>query len=252
MKAKAFTLIELLVVIAIIAVLMGVLMPSLNKARDNARRIHCVSNTKSLALGWTMYKDENDDNLVPGATGRGQWVDAPTGGGSASLAEKKAAASRGLLFPYVGKSVAVYHCPSDKRSQTLLPAYVTFSIAGGANGEGWQGSYRQVRKYTEIKNPNAKYVFIEEVDTRGYNENSWVMHLTNRTWVDPPAMWHSQRTTFGFADGHAEMHVWNDKYFIEWVDKAMHTPSSFTFDLTPPADERTDIDYAINGFPRVQ
>ena len=60
MKTKAFTLIELLVVIAIIAVLMAILMPTLRAAKDHARRIHCVSNVKTLALGWFIYQDDND------------------------------------------------------------------------------------------------------------------------------------------------------------------------------------------------
>ena len=60
MKRRGFTLIELLVVIAIIAILMAVLMPALNIARDQARRIHCISNVKNLTLGWLLYKDDND------------------------------------------------------------------------------------------------------------------------------------------------------------------------------------------------
>ena len=73
MKTKAFTLIELLVVIAIIAVLMAILMPTLRAAKDHARRIHCVSNVKTLALGWFIYQDDNDGELVPGHTNPGQW-----------------------------------------------------------------------------------------------------------------------------------------------------------------------------------
>jgi prepilin-type N-terminal cleavage/methylation domain-containing protein len=68
MKTKAFTLIELLVVIAIIAVLMAILMPALRAAKDHARRIHCISNVKYLALAWFMYQDDNDGELVPGHT----------------------------------------------------------------------------------------------------------------------------------------------------------------------------------------
>ena len=66
---KAFTLIELLVVIAIIAILMAVLMPALNRAREGGKRAACLSNLKQLALAWNMYADENDDRLVNGATG---------------------------------------------------------------------------------------------------------------------------------------------------------------------------------------
>ncbi|HEC03835.1 MAG TPA: type II secretion system protein, partial [Phycisphaerales bacterium] len=81
MKRRGFTLIELLVVIAIIAILMAVLMPALNIARDQARRIHCISNVKNLTLGWLLYKDDNDDRLVGGHPARTSdaWMLPPRG-----------------------------------------------------------------------------------------------------------------------------------------------------------------------------
>ena len=60
----AFTLIELLVVIAIIAVLMAVIMPSLNRAREMGKRAVCMNNTKTLALAWTLYSSENNGIIV--------------------------------------------------------------------------------------------------------------------------------------------------------------------------------------------
>ena len=68
MKTKAFTLIELLVVIAIIAILMAILMPALHAARDQAVRTHCISNTRSLAYAWFLYKDDYDDKIVSAMT----------------------------------------------------------------------------------------------------------------------------------------------------------------------------------------
>ena len=60
LKRRGFTLIELLVVIAIIAVLMGILMPALKKAREQARAIVCLANQRTLAQAYVMYADENE------------------------------------------------------------------------------------------------------------------------------------------------------------------------------------------------
>ena len=63
-KTKGFTLIELLVVIAIIAVLTGILMPGLRKARDAARRISCGNRLRQWGQAITMYSGDNDDRLM--------------------------------------------------------------------------------------------------------------------------------------------------------------------------------------------
>ncbi len=246
MKTKAFTLIELLVVIAIIAVLMAILMPSLRLARDQARRVHCVSNVKTLALAWFMYKDENDDKLVGGNTDPGNWVGRPNPS-QAPIEEQYDAIMRGLLYPYT-KTVKVYHCPADRREAGVNVAFLTFSIPGGANGESWSG-YTRAKIYGDLKRPATKYVFVEEMDTRGTNIGSWQMNPGPKTWVDPMAMWHNHRTTLGFADGHAEMRQWTDKSLIDWLEKAMYSPNSFSFSMTPPAEDFTDVDYMAENFP---
>ncbi|UCD50834.1 MAG: type II secretion system protein [Phycisphaerales bacterium] len=245
MKSKAFTLIELLVVIAIIAVLMAILMPSLRLAKDQARRVHCISNVKTLAMGWFMYKDENDEKLVGGHTDPGNWVGRPPS--DATLEQQWQAIREGLLFSYVGEEVDVYHCPADTRKQGINIAFLTFSIPGGANGELWD-EYNPAKIYGDIKQPATKYVFVEEADSRGTNIGSWQMYPRSRRWVDPVAMWHNKKSTLGFADGHAEMHQWNDKSFIEWNLKAMYR-EGFSFNMTPPADEYEDVDYMAEHFP---
>jgi len=73
-KRKGFTLIELLVVIATIAVLMGILMPALHKAKKQAVKTICRANLKQQGVGFTMYAADNNYQLPKQPVGAGPWL----------------------------------------------------------------------------------------------------------------------------------------------------------------------------------
>ncbi len=253
MKTRAFTLIDLLVVIAIIAVLMAILMPALNRARDQAKRLHCINNVKQLTFAWILYKDDNDDKMVGGLPQRGSidaWMLSPRGNNPDPIEQCKEGLRQGKLYPYV-KNVDVYRCPSDDRnSREGMYTFGSFSISGPLNGEEKEWSNRHLILYSEIKNPADTVVFVEEIDPRGWNMGSWVVSRDfGNNWIDPLAIWHSKnRGTLGWADGSANMHTWVNQSTIDLAMRAAWGDES-VFSFSPPADERDDLRFMQKRYP---
>jgi prepilin-type N-terminal cleavage/methylation domain-containing protein len=246
MARRGLTLIELLVVVSVISLLLAVSLPALLGARNQAQGAICLQNLRTLSLAWLLYKDDNDDRIVGGNVGKRpyDWIQGPTGAGTI-IECKKEGIRQGALFPYAGRDVEAYRCPADIRK--LVPGQIAFgsySLAGGANGEEWQGTYVPAEKYSQILQPATKYVFVEESDPRGWNKGSWVLNPRDGTWVDPLAIWHSRsRSTLGFADGRAEVHRWVDKSTIE-----MSRKQEFFYPVPPGEGE--DLRFMVSGFPQ--
>ena len=252
--SRGFTLIELLVVIAIIALLLSIMMPSLQFVMMQAEGLSCTSNNRSLVQAWYAYQNENDGKLCGGNTyDDEQWLGPPrdeSGNPSQqTLGDEIRGFEAGTLWPYL-ESEEIYHCPGDKYTKALEMGrgYRSTSIQGDMNGE--TGG---VTKMGEITSPGVKYVFIENVDPRGWNMGSWIMSgagSNNPSLIDPIAIFHADWSNLGFADGHAEKHRWISKGLRDWAHHATDIGTAgFSFTFTPSTDEeREDVNFLAKGY----
>jgi len=210
-----FTLLELLVVVAISAILAGLLLPALSKAKGKAESIRCLNNLRHLQLAWQMYCDDHNDNLPL------NWDGSPPGSWVVGFANTDTTTSniqQGTLYPDVG-SPEVYRCPADKSTvndeKGGLPRTRHYAMSSYMNCDMRRSPalQRQVvfHKTQAIQKPPPALAFV-------------LMHTTPQTTGDgecympfTPWLWggypfnHGKGQNWSFADGHVEHRRWLDE-----------------------------------------
>ena len=240
-----FSLVELLAVMAVIAVLSGLLLPTLGRARQKAQGVQCLNHHRQLTLAWINYSFDHSERFPAASASSSEesipawmegWLDLDPGNRSNWDVSLDIHASP--LWPYCGGSSAIFKCPADTsrvepssgpfqgRSVPRVRSMAMSLWFGGFGGALHHSSpgaesppWRLYRGLGDLVDPGASRTTLfwdQREDTINYGNflvdmSGWSDAPEATRWqVDLPGSYHGSAGGLSFADGHSEIRRWVD------------------------------------------